>query len=306
MLTLRHYELLVTLAEELHFGRAAERLSISQPQLTQQLKQMEELIGTLLFERNRRKVELAQAGRLLLPEARAVLRHAARAQDVAMSVGRGTIGELALGYVGAASTSGVLARLLRAYRDRAPDVRLQLTLMDLDRQIPEVSAGNLDAGIVRLPFADMPENLVTRTLHEERLWIALPADHPLADGPADGALDLAAFRDAPFLATHLPPNIGFSAAMHQACAGAGISPDIVHRSPQFTSIVSLVAAGLGVAVVPDSIRFLAVPGVVYRPLAGVAVTANISLVHQDSRESPALDQFLACLDAVRPQGDIVT
>ena len=178
MLTLRHYELLVALAEELHFGRAAERLTISQPQLTQQLKQMEEMIGTRLFERNRRRVDLAPAGQLLLPEARAVLRHAALAEDVAMRAGRGTIGELALGYVGAASLSGVLTRLLLAYRAKAPDIRLQLTLMDLDIQIPEVAAGNLDAGIVRLPFPNMPDTLAARTLRQERLWVALPAGHP--------------------------------------------------------------------------------------------------------------------------------
>ena len=177
MLTLRHYELLVVLAGELHFGRAAEILGISQPQLTLQLKQMEEQIGTMLFERNRRKVDLAPAGRLLLPEARAVLRQAAKAEEVALQVGQGQIGELALGYIGAASYSGVLARLLRLYRDRAPDVRLQLTAMDLDLQYPEVSAGNLDAGIVRLPYPNMPENVVTRTLLQERLWIALPVDH---------------------------------------------------------------------------------------------------------------------------------
>ncbi|MAC77357.1 MAG: hypothetical protein CML66_04770 [Rhodobacteraceae bacterium] len=295
MLTLRHYELLVILAEELHFGRASERLGISQPQLTQQLKQMEELIGTMLFERNRRKVDLAPAGHLLLPEARAVLRHAVKANDVAMRVGQGKIGELALGYVGAASYSGVLARLLRLYRDKAPDVQLQLTAMDLDLQFPEVSAGNLDAGIVRLPFPNMPENLVTRTLRQEKLWIALPGEHRLKD--SDG-VRLADLGGEPFVATHLPPNTGFSASMHRACAAAGIIPDIVHRSPQFASIVSLVAAGLGVAVVPEAMKNLYVPDVIYRPLMDVKETANISIVYQAHRESPALDLFLSCLDGV--------
>lgn len=295
MLTLRHYELLVTLAEELHFGRAADRLGISQPQLTQQLKQMEELIGTMLFERNRRKVDLAPAGRMLLPEARAVLRHAAKAEDVAMQVGQGRIGELALGYIGAASYSGVLARLLRLYRDKAPDVRLQLTAMDLDLQFPEVSAGNLDAGIVRLPYPNMPDNVITRTLLQEHLWIALPGDHRLKECHGVRLADL---EGEPFVATHLPSNTGFSASMHRACAAVGIIPEIVHRSPQFASIVSLVAAGLGVAVVPESLRNLYVPDVIYRPLTDVAETANISIVYQAHRESPALDLLLSCLDGL--------
>ncbi|WP_010138133.1 LysR family transcriptional regulator [Oceanicola sp. S124] len=295
MLTLRHYELLVTLAGELHFGRAAERLGISQPQLTQQLKQMEELIGTMLFERNRRKVELAPAGRLLLPEARAVLRHAAKAQEVALQVGQGRIGELALGYIGAASYSGVLARLLRLYRDRAPDVRLQLTAMDLDLQYPEVSAGNLDAGIVRLPYPNMPENVVTRTLLQERLWIALPVDHPQA---ASDGVRLADLASESFIGTHLPPSTGFSASMHRAFAAVGIAPQVVHRCPQFASIVSLVSAGLGLAVVPESMKNLVMQDVVYRPLTDVDETANISIVYQQHRESPALELFLSCLDGM--------
>ncbi len=298
MLSLRHYELLVILAEELHFGRASERLKISQPQLTMHLKQMEEMIGTVLFERNRRKVELAPAGRLLLPEARAVLRHATRAQAVAMRVGQGMIGELALGYIGAAAFNGILTRLLRNYREKAPDIQLHLTLMDLDLQIPEVASGNLDAGIVRLPYPNMPDNVVTRVLCQERLWVALPSAHRLAT--TDGPVALVDLRDDPFVATHLPPNTGFSASMHRACANAGITPDIVHRSPQFASIVSLVAAGLGVAIVPESIKYLLIPDVVYKPLDDVSETANISLVYQRNREYRALDLLLSCLDEAMP------
>ncbi|WP_460272840.1 LysR substrate-binding domain-containing protein [Celeribacter sp. ULVN23_4] len=294
MLLLRHYELLVILAEELHFGRAAERLNISQPQLTQQLKQMEETIGTLLFERNRRKVSVAPAGRILLPEARAVLRQAARAEKIAMQTGQGMIGELALGYIGASPYNGVLTRLLRLFREKAPDTRLSLALMDLDQQIPEVAAGNLDVGVVRLPYPDMPANVVSRTLCEETLWAALPLDHPLANPGLP--VKLTDLKDEAFIATHLPPNTGFAAALHQACAQAGISPDIVYRSPQFASIVSLVAAGLGVAVVPASIQNVHIPNVIYKPLEDVDVKANISLVYRESHDSPALDLFLSCLD----------
>ncbi|MEH0070163.1 LysR substrate-binding domain-containing protein [Pannonibacter sp. Pt2-lr] len=241
MLLLRHYELLVILAEELHFGRASERLGISQPQLTLQLKQMEELIGATLFERNRRNVGLAPAGRLLLPEARAVLRHAARAESVAMRAGRGMIGELALGYIGAAAFNGVLTNLVRGFREKAPDTQLRLTLMDLDRQIPEVSAGNLDAGIVRLPFPNMPDNVMMRTLCQERLWIAIPQNHPLAED--DTPVHLASLGGEPFVATHLPPNTGFAAAMHRACARAGITPDVVQRSPSLPRSSALLRQG---------------------------------------------------------------
>ncbi|QDY70633.1 LysR substrate-binding domain-containing protein [Qingshengfaniella alkalisoli] len=294
MLTLRHYELLIVLAEELHFGRASERLHISQPQLTLQLKQMEELIGTTLFERNRRKVTLAAAGELLLPEARAVLRHAARAEDVAIRAGKGMIGELRIGYIGAAAYNGVLTKLVRSYRDKTPDTQLTLSIMDLDRQVPEVAAGNLDAGIVRLPYPDLPDNISVRTLCQERLMLALSEEHKLA--LSDAPINLSSLEDEFFVATHLPPNTGFSAAMHRACAVAGISPNIVHRSPQFASIISLVAARMGIAIVPEAIQHLCIKGVVYRPLADVDVTANISLVHQSGPVGPALELFLSCLD----------
>ncbi|WP_417247285.1 LysR substrate-binding domain-containing protein [Celeribacter sp.] len=294
MLLLRHYEVLVVLAEELHFGRAAERLKISQPQLTQQLKQMEELIGTILFERNRRNVSLSPAGRILLPEARAVLRQSVRAEKIAMRAGRGVIGELALGYIGAAAYNGVLTRLLRQFREKAPDTQLTLTLMDLDQQIPEVSTGNLDAGVVRLPYPDCPGNVAFHTLCEERLWVALPIEHYLAqDGVTVRLSDLKHER---FIATHLPPSTGFAASLHNACAQASITPNIVYRSPQFASIVSLVAAGLGVAITPASIQNVSIPDVIYKPLTDTEVTANISLVYREAHESPALDLFLSCLD----------
>lgn len=293
MLTLRHYEILITLAEELHFGRAAARLSISQPQLTQQLKQLEELLGTLLFDRTRRRVALTAAGALILPEARAVLRHSRRAEDVALRAGRGLLGELSVGYIGAAAYNGTLTGLLRNFRAKAVQIDLRLILMDLDRQIPEIAAGNLDVGIVRLPYPDLPAGLSVRTLCHESLWLALPVGHPLA---AEPAIALGALEDADFIATHLPANVGFSAAMHAACAEAGIAPNIVYRAPQFTAIVSLVEAGLGVAIVPEAVNRVALPGVVYRPLKELSTRAEIALVYRTEAQSPPLSLFLSCVD----------
>lgn len=293
MLTLKHYELLIALAEELHFGRAAARLSISQPQLTLQLQQMEEIVGTLLFERTRRKVALTPAGAMILPEARAVLRHARRAEDVALRAGKGQLGELAIGYIGAAAYNGVLTRMLRNFREKAAQVDLKLVLMDLDRQIPEIAAGNLDVGIVRLPFPDMPENVIAVPLCHEELWAALPTSHPLA---GRSTITLKELEGSEFIATHLPTHVGFSAAMHAACLEAGISPDIRFRSPQFASIVSLVAAGLGVAIVPKAISCVQLVGVTYKPLAGTTARADISLVYHAERMTPPLQTFLSCID----------
>ncbi|MFE3836406.1 LysR substrate-binding domain-containing protein [Pseudogemmobacter sonorensis] len=293
MLTIRHYELLVALADELHFGRASARLAVSQPQLTQQLKQMEEIVGTLLFDRTRRKVELTPAGKLILPEARAVLRHARRAEDVALRAGRGMLGELSVGYIGAVAFNGVLTRVLSNFRARAGRIDLKLVMMDLDQQFPEVTAGNLDVGLVRLPFPDISPELTARVLHYENLWIALPAGHRLAKAPA---LRLADLGGEDFIATHLPPNTGFSAAVHSASAEVGITPNVVYRAPQLSSIASLVEAGLGVAVVPEALSRMNLPGVVYRPLSDVTTRAEIALIYRTDRESPVLDLFLSCIE----------
>lgn len=292
MLTLKHYELLTTLAEELHFGRAAQRLGISQPMLTQQLKQMEDLVGALLFDRTRRRVDVTPAAKLILPEARAVLRQASRAEDVALRAGRGLLGELSLGYIGAVSYNGVLTRVLSNFRPLARQVDLKLVLMDLDRQFPEVAAGNLDVGLVRVPFPDMPEGVEARIVHHEELWITLPQDHPLA---GEETVDLSLFDGADFIGTHLPANVGFSAAAHSAWAQAGVTPNIAYRAPQFAAIISLVAAGLGVALVPDSMRRANLPGVVYRPLRGIVVKAPIALIYRRDNESRTLDLFLKSL-----------
>ncbi|MDR7124345.1 LysR family transcriptional regulator [Pseudotabrizicola sp. 4114] len=299
MLTLKHYELLCTLAEDLHFGRAAMRLGISQPQLTQQLKQMEDIVGALLFDRTRRKVLISPAGLLLLPDARAVVRHARRAEDVALRAGRGLLGELSLGYVGAVAFNGVLTRILANFRSRAAQIDLRLVMMDLDRQFPEVAAGNLDVGLVRLPYPDIPPEIVARTLHHEALWIALPDGHPLA---GEAEVSLSDLGGADFIATHLPPNTGFSAAAHAAWAEAGITPNIVHRAPQFAAIVALVGAGLGVAIVPESMRNALLPGVVYRPLRDTTKTAPIALIYRRDRESPPLNLFLASIEAIATEG----
>lgn len=293
MLTIKHYDLLVALAEELHFGRAAQRLGASQPQLTQQLKQMEEMVGTLLFNRTRRKVELTAAGRLILPEARAVLRHAHRAEDVALRAGRGMLGELTVGYIGAVAFNGVLTRVLSNFRARAARIDLKLLMMDLDQQFPEVTAGNLDVGLVRLPYPAISPEITARILHHENLWIALPAGHRLAD---QDRVSLAALAEDDFIATHLPPNTGFSAAVHAACAEVGITPNVVYRAPQFSSIASLVEAGLGVAVVPEALNRMNLPGVVYRPLSDVSARAEIALIYRHDRESPPLELFLSCID----------
>ncbi|WP_337997693.1 LysR substrate-binding domain-containing protein [Oleispirillum naphthae] len=280
MLTLRQYEYFVTLAHELHFGRAAEKLHIAQPALTHQIKAMEEYLGVRLFERTRRSVALAAAGTALLPEAEALLRQMHRTEAQGLRAGRGEIGSLEIGYVGSAAYGGILAEAIHGFRQIARDVELNFHEVDMDRQLLEVAAGRLDVGFIRLPAAELPDTVRTVTIHRETIFVALRRDHPLA---ARESLSLSALRGESFILTHLPPSMGFAGHIHRICAAAGFSPQVAYRASQFATIVNLAGAGLGVALVPDSVCNLHLPDVVYRPLADEVATAEIAVAYSERR-----------------------
>lgn len=292
--TLRQYEVFVAIAETLHFGQAAEQLGVAQPALTQHLKQLEAgFKGELLFDRNRRRVMLTDFGKTVLPEARALLRQARRVEAVADAAREGRRGRLELAYVGSASYAGILGRLLREFCARAEDVELILRELDMDLQIDEIVAGRLDAGLVRLPLSGVPETLVTRNIHEERIMLAVPAHHKLS---AASSVRMCELREESFVFTHLGPDLGFAACAYQLCADAGFAPRIVHRARQFTAVVSFVSAGLGVAFVPASAAHMSEAGVRFLPISDASVTSRIGLAYLDAPTNPALRRILAALD----------
>lgn len=291
--TLRQYEVFMAIAEELHFGRAAQRLGVAQPALTQHLQQLEASYGNeLLFDRNRRRVLLTEFGKSLVPEVRALLKQARRVEEVARLAAEGHRGRIEIGYVGSASYAGILGRALGEFRTGSGEVELVLQELDMDLQIAEIAAGRLDAGFVRLPLGTIPEGLVTRQILQEDIMLAVPLSHPLADVTSVQMRDLAEER---FIFTHLGPDMGFAACSYQLCADAGFAPRIVHRARQFTAIVSFVSAGLGVALVPASATRLGNTEVRFLRISDATVNSRIGLVYRDAPTNPVLRRLLGAL-----------
>ena len=294
---LRHLRYFVALAEELHFGRAARRLHLSQPPLSMQIKALEGEIGTELLTRTRRRVELTTAGTMFLREAREILTRVEQATAAARRAGRGEIGELAVGFVTIADYN-VLPRVLSEFRAQHPEVRLNLREATTDMQLRDLAEQRIDIGFVLAPIAE--EGLVTQPLLSEPLVAALPQAHPLARGRA--ALSLARLADLPFILfpRHMAPGlyddiVGF-------CRRAGFIPRVEQEAVQMQTIISLVSAGLGVALIPASMRNLGRSGVTYRSLREKSPLTQVLVAWRKTDTAPALHRFLECIERVVKPG----
>jgi DNA-binding transcriptional LysR family regulator len=284
---LRHLRYFVMLAEELHFGRAAEKLHISQPPLSMQIRALEDELGVRLFNRTQRHVALTQAGNALLQEARQVLARVDQAVLVTRRAGRGEIGQLAVGFISVADYN-VLPSVLRDFRRRYPLVNLTLHEATTDVQVRDLLAGRLDVGFVLPPVGEPA--LESVSILREPLIAALPDKHPLADKP--GKLDLGKLRDAPFILFPRPYAPGLYDDIVSCCKAAGFSPRVEQEAIQMQTIVSLVSAELGVALIPASLMNLRRTGVAYKALRQTSPMTEIHLAWRRGDELPALRVFL--------------
>ncbi|MGV2861834.1 LysR family transcriptional regulator [Achromobacter sp. AGC39] len=260
---LRHLRYFVVTAEAQHFTRAAEILGMAQPPLSQQIRQLEQEVGTPLFDRTGRGVVLNDAGRAFLTCAHDILARADAAVQTAQRAARGEVGELALGFTESASFNGVVTEVIRQYRQRYPDVDMTLSQGDSETLVAQLREGTIDAAFVRPPFA-LDGGLTFTQLTEEPLVVALPLGHALARRKRLAPKDLTQER---FILYSRKSGYGLSADIMAACRQHGLNPLIGQRAPQLSSAVNLVAAGMGVAVVPASLRHLRPDGAVYRPFA---------------------------------------
>ena len=282
---LRHF---VTVAEELHFGRAARRLHMTQPPLSQSIANLEEGLGAPLFLRNRRMVQLTAAGAALLPEARRLLDGAGALPELVRRAASGEAGRLALSFVSTAGL-GILPDVLRRYRAAFPGVRLVLQEATSDLQVEDLLAGRIDAGFVIPPQSD-PSHPVLDYLElvEEPLMLCLPGGLVRRKG----ALRL---RDLPPLPLVIFPR-AVAPALHDAILAclrdAGVTPVIGQEAIQMQTIVSLVSGGMGMALVPQSVSNLMRPGVEYRSLLDPAPLAETGLTWRRDNDSPVLKGFL--------------
>ncbi|WP_018259934.1 LysR family transcriptional regulator [Methylobacterium sp. WSM2598] len=289
----RHIRTVLAAAEDLHFTRAAQRLGIAEPALSQQIRQLEEELGTPLFRRLTRGVELTEAGRAFLPYARAALAAADEGAAAAKRAAKGELGQLRIGFTSSASFNPIVTGTIGRFRDAYPGMDLAL-----QEQVTTVLLRGLREGVIQLAFIraaeDETEGLRRTALPEEPLWAALPAKHRLAGAGRIDLADLAADR---FIVYPRANGRLLYDAIVAACGRAGFSPRIVQEAPQMASTVNLVAAGVGVALVPASMRQIRAPGVVYLRLAEPAPTASLALVRgPDLLMTAAVRNFIRCLE----------
>lgn len=257
---LKHLRAFVALAEELHFGRAAQRLCIVQPALSMQIKALEAELDVQLFERDRHKVALSTTGRLFLPEARATLHQAGRAEQTARLSARGEIGTLRIAFVSSVLPK-LLPALIRAMHARYPLITLELKDMPTPDQIAALHDNQLDFGLIRLPVSG--SGLDIRVVLEESFVVALPGDHALATRPVIRPADLRGFP-AFVLARRYAP--GFHDDMLVALKREGADLEIAQELGEFTTMLALISAGLGIGVIPAAAEMALPPKVVARPL----------------------------------------
>jgi DNA-binding transcriptional LysR family regulator len=284
----RHLRYFVAVAEALSFARAARALNLSQPPLSRQVRALEDELGTPLFARTKRSVQLTPAGAALLPEARRLLREADGLKAGAQRLAAGEVGTLALGFISVAAYN-LLPELAPEFRRRHPGVKLVLQEATSDVLIAGLRQGDLDVGLV-LPPVDAP-GLEYAPLVHDTLIAALPAGADQARGR--GPIRLAALADEPFIL--FPRRVGSSLydEIVGACRRAGFAPRIEQEAIQMQTIVSLVAARMGVALVPASLEHLRRTGVVYRPLADARSRVEIGIAWRAGDASPAVRAFVA-------------
>ncbi|WP_036169724.1 LysR family transcriptional regulator [Massilia sp. 9096] len=295
-LELRQLRYFVTVAEELHFGRAAARLHMTQPPLSQAIAAFEEGLGTPLFMRNRRMVELTPAGHALLPEARRLLLEASALPALARRAALGETGRLALAFVTSADYS-VLPPFLRRYSERYPGVHLRLQEATSDVQIEELLAGRIDAGLLIPPLPDKAQaELDYMKVLEEPLVLCAPGGLLARAGAGtDAPVRLQDLPHLPLIIFPREVSPGLHDAILSCFHAAGLAPAIGQQAIQMQTIVSLVSAGMGLALVPQSVCNLMRPGVEYRALAGPTPLVETGIAWRRDNPSPVLEGFLELL-----------
>jgi DNA-binding transcriptional LysR family regulator len=289
---LRHLRYFTAVAEELHFGRAATRLRVAQPALSQQIKQLEQELGVLLLARTKRRVALTEPGRLFLVEARRTLAQAAAAMDVARRAAAGGAGRLRVGYVDVALW-GVLPAVLRTYRERHPRVALTLHERLPTQQLAALGAGDLDVGIGPPPPTSGP--LLSQAVSDDAVLVALPASHALA---AESTVSLAELAAERWVVTPTGVRSRLRDLVMLACAGAGFAPVVAQEARQLDALVALVSAGLGVTLVPSAAERVPRVGVAYRPLRDLDLRLPLVAAWHGTSAVPAVEPFLAVLREV--------
>ena len=304
---LRHLRYFVKVASELHFGRAAEALGISQPPLSQQIRLLEEELGVRLFERSSRKVRLTMPGRLFLDEARTTLAHADHAVSVTRRAALGEIGELLIGLSPSTLYVPMVADAISAFHAAHTDVHLVFKELSIDSQRDAVDNTSLDLGFARSRTEPlMPAGVAADRLVTDRMYVAMRHGHRLSS--TDAAIDVAELAGEPMV--HYPyDREGFLEDLRRLFESTGFRPRLVQETHEMTTLLGLVSAGFGISVLPGSLRRLEVErlcsaggstGGNCGVLAGPVALCSMWLLHRGERAGPAARAFIRLL---RPEYD---
>lgn len=286
---LRQLRYFIAVAEDLHFGHAAQRLRVAQPALSRQIQALEkELLVQLLF-RNRRRVQITPAGQVFLDRARLILARTEEAVLAAQRTSGGISGTLNLGFVGSA-TYDVLPSVLRAFREVAPQVDLTLSEMTAHAQLEALAEKRIDIGLLRLPTKT--EGVIFRRISSEPLYVALPGSHSLAQFPA---VRVTALAGEPFILYPDHPRPSWTEFVIGLCQQAGFRPIVVQRTVEIQTTLSLVAAGIGISIVPKCIGNIMRKDVVFRRLTGVRARTELLAAFRERDPSPVVQTFLKVL-----------
>lgn len=293
---LRHLRYFVAVAEELNFTRAAERLHIAQPPLSTQIRLLEEELGAQLFERDKRRVFLTQAGREMLDRARAILAAAEETKHAVRRAASGETGELRLGYAASAMFTEVLPGVIRRFQKRLPQVELKLLEMPSVDQVYALHNREIDVGIVRRPAMKTPAGVRIEEWYRAPLVAAIPKTHVLARRESLRVIDL---KDQPLILFPRDSGIGLYWRVIDLCIKARFRPRIARETRDYAIMIGQVAAGLGIAIVPSDTQCIRLEGVTYRPVQGKDAVSALQLAYRRDLEDEHALGLLAELRAGR-------
>ena len=293
----RHLRYFLVLAEELHFGRAARRLSMSQPPLSLNIQQLEASVGARLFTRSSKQVMLTAAGLAFVPAARALLEQAAQAARLAHDVGQGMAGNLSIGFAGTMLYSG-LPDILAQFQVQHPQVRLLLKELSSSEQMIELAHDRLDIGFVHTTH--VPAELSQILVSSQALVGCLPAGHRLA---GQATLSLEALQGEPFAVVSRTVSPDYHERILNICADAGFYPEIRYELRHWLSVVSLVSQSMGVALVPAALSRSAMAGTAFVPLDKTTMPYDTHCLWKTVRDESALAAFVAAVGMTRQAPD---
>ncbi len=290
----RRLRFFIAVAEELHFTRAASRLRVAQPHLSQEIRKLEREIGVELFARTKRSVALTPAGRIFLDRARAIFDVTADAVHAAQRASRGETGKLTVGFVSAAAYA-VMPNAIARFRRSHPDVELVLNELNSDEGVEEVRSGRLDVCLLHPPRSLEPA-LGVDVAWQESMVVALPRSHRFA---RTRRISLSKLKTEPWVLWRREIASRLYDEIFAACASSGFEPRVVQRTVRLATVVSLVASGVGLALVPATSAQMGIKSVVFRPLEGRRILVPMSFVWRRDEVSPALAPFMAAVRATK-------